>query len=84
MVNKEIKALLIEDSLDVARLIREELKDIPYSNIDMEMADHLKDGIDIIKRGNIDAMERLTEDSADPVFSDNGTSKSLANDGDDW
>jgi len=37
-----------------------------------------------LKRGNIDAMERLTEDSADPVFSDNGTSKSLANDGDDW
>ncbi len=56
MVNKEIKALLIEDSLDVARLIREELKDIPYSNIDIEVADRLKDGIDIIKRGDVDVI----------------------------
>ncbi len=56
MVNKEIKALLIEDSLDVARLIREELKDISYSNIDIEVADRLKDGIDIIKRGDVDVI----------------------------
>jgi diguanylate cyclase (GGDEF)-like protein len=56
MVNKKIKALLIEDSLDVARLIHEELKDIPYSNIDMEVADRLKDGIDIIKRGDVDVI----------------------------
>ena len=56
MVNKEIRALLIEDSLDVARLIREELKDIPYSNIDIEVADRLKDGIDIIKGGDVDVI----------------------------
>lgn len=56
MANKQINALLIEDSLDVARLIREELKDIPYSNIDIEVADRLKDGIDIIKRGAVDVI----------------------------
>lgn len=56
MINKKIKALLIEDSLDVARLIREELHDIPYSNIDIEVADRLKDGIDSIKRGGVDVI----------------------------
>ena len=56
MDNNHIKALLIEDSPDAERLIREELKDVPYSNIDIEWANRLSEGLDVIRKRKVDVI----------------------------
>ena len=56
MDNNHIKILLIEDSPDAERLIREELKDVPYSNIDIEWANRLSEGLDVIRKRKVDVI----------------------------
>lgn len=56
MDNNHIKALLIEDSPEAVRLMREELKDVPYNNIDIECADRLSEGLDAIRKREIDVI----------------------------
>jgi len=56
MDNNHIKALLIDGSPDAERLIREELKEVLFSNIDIEWADRLSEGLDIIRKREVDVI----------------------------
>lgn len=56
MDNNHIKTLLIEDCPDAERLIREELKDVPYNNIDIEWAKRLSEGLDVIRKRKFDVI----------------------------